>query len=162
MKNFSITTQLTQQEYCKLFLQLSYKQRMYQIITMMGVLLLILSIVRFFMPTMLSSKVQWFLFCFSIYCLILFPLIVWLRAKKIYKSNPGLQDAIHYTFSEDSVTIKGGDKTSVFDWKKFGKVQLTKSFLLMYNYNRAAYFIKLKDLTQEQIEFIKGKIQSIK
>lgn len=158
MNNFSVNTQLTQQEYCKLFLQLSYKQRMYQIITMMGILLLILSIIRFFVPSMISTNVQWFLFCFSIYCLVLFPVIVWLRAKRIYKSNPGLKDTIRYQFSANNVIVNGGDKESKFEWKDFGQVRQTKSFLLMYNYNRAAYFIKLKDLTQEQVNFIKSKI----
>lgn len=158
MNNFSLTTQLSQQEYCRLFLQLSYRQRLYQIITLMGVLLLILSIVRFFVPTMLSNNTQWFLFCFSIYCLVLFPVIVWLRARRIYRANPGLQGAIRYRFSDSNVIVTGGDKESVFEWKDFGKMQQTKSFLLMYNYNRAAYFIKLKDLTQEQINFIKSKI----
>lgn len=159
MNNFSITTQLTQKEYCKLFLQLSYKQRMYQIITIMGVLLLILSVIRFFVPTMLSNNVQWFLFCFSIYCLVLFPVIVWIRARKIYKTNPGLQDAICYHFSDNNIIVNGGDKESRFEWKDFGKVNQTNSFLLMYNYNRAAYFIRLKDLTQEQINFIKQKVE---
>jgi len=158
MNIFSFTTQLTRQEYCKLFLHLSYRQRLYQIITLMGVLLLILSIVRFFVPSIIPSGVQWFLFCFSIYCLILFPIVVWLRAKRIYNANPGLQGAIYYRFTENNVSIKGGDKESVFAWNDFAGVRQTKIFLLLYNYNRAAYFIKLKDLTQEQIDFIKQKI----
>ena len=158
MNNFSITTQLTQQEYCKLFLQLSYRQRLYQIITIMGLLLLILSVIRFFVPAMLSNNMQWFLFCFSIYCLVLFPVIVWLRARRIYKSNPGLHDAIRYQFSDNNVIVKGGDVETKFEWKDFARTQQTKSFLLMYNYNRAAYFIKLKDLTKEQIDFIKNRI----
>ncbi|MDE1191886.1 MAG: YcxB family protein [Arachidicoccus sp.] len=160
MNNFSLTTQLTQQEYCKLFLQLSYKQRVYQIITMMGILLLILSIIRFFIPNMLTSKVQLFLLCFSIYTLVLFPVLIWLRSKKIYKTNLALQEAIHYQFSDENVIVNGGGIESVFAWKDFGKVQQTKSFLLLYNYNRAAYFIKLKDLTQEQINFIKLKMNN--
>ena len=85
---------------------------------------------------------------------------MWLRARKIYRANPGLQDAIRYRFSDDNVVVTGGDKESVFEWKDFGKVNQTSSFMLMYNYNRAAYFIRLKDLTQEQINFIKQKITS--
>jgi amino acid permease len=162
MNSFFITTQLSQQEYCKLFLQLSYKQRLYQIITMMGILLLILSIVRFFVPSFIPSGVQWFLLCFSIYVLVLFPVIVWLRAKRIYKISPGLQGTINYQFTENGVAIKGGDKESEFEWRDFARAQQTKSFLLLYNYNRAAYFIKLEDLTQEQMEFIKTKVEGLR
>lgn len=160
MDNFSLTTQLSQQEYCKLFIQLSYKQRKYQVFTMMSILMIIVSVLRFFMKSILSANVQWILFCISIYFLVLFPIIVWLRAKKIYQSNPGLQAPIKYRFTENGVSLTGSDKTSDFEWKEFGKVQQTKSFLLMYNYNRAAYFIKLKDLTQEQIEFIQSKVET--
>ncbi|AYD46339.1 YcxB family protein [Arachidicoccus soli] len=158
MNNFSITTQLSQKEYCRLFVRLSYKQRLYQIITIMGVLLLILSVFRFFTTSIVSERTQWFLFCFSVYCLVLFPLIVWLRAKRIYKSNKGLQSTIHYTFGETGLTLNASGIESKFEWKDFSKVQQTSEFILLFGYNRAAYFIKLKDLTQEQIDFIKTKI----
>ncbi|MGF7231071.1 YcxB family protein [Arachidicoccus sp.] len=160
MNNFSVTTQLSQVEYCKLFVRLSYKQRLYQIITIMGVLLLILSIIRFFTTSIVSERTQWFLFCFSVYCLVLFPLIVWLRAKRIYKGNQGLQSSIHYTFTETGLTLNASGIESKFGWKDFGNVQQTKDFFLLFGYNRAAYFIKMKDLTAEQMVFIKTKIMS--
>lgn len=158
MPAFKVKTALSQSEYCKLFLRLSYRQRMYQIITLMGVLLLILSIVRFFIKSIISENVQLFLFAFSIYGLILFPILVWVRARKIYRSNLGLQGPIDYNFTDLGLTLDAGGKESTFGWADFGKTEQTKDFLLLFGYNRAAYFLKLKDLKPDQVSFIESMV----
>jgi len=158
MTAFKIKTQLTKSEYCKLFLRLSYRQRLYQIITMMGVLLLILSIVRFFVKSIISENVQFFLFAFSIYGLVLFPILIWLRAKKIYNTNAGLQGPIEYSFNDQGLTLDASGNRSTFTWRDFGKTEQTKDYLLLFGYNRAAYFLKLKDLQPDQIRFIEDRV----
>lgn len=158
MTAFKIKTQLTKSEYCKLFLRLSYRQRLYQIITMMGVLLLILSIVRFFVKSIISENVQFFLFAFSIYGLVLFPILIWLRAKKIYNTNAGLQGPIEYSFNDQGLTLDASGNRSTFTWRDFGKTEQTKEYLLLFGYNRAAYFLKLKDLQPDQIRFIEDRV----
>lgn len=158
MAAFNIKTQLTQSEYCRLFLRLSYRQRLYQIITMMGILLLILSIVRFFIKSILSEQVQLFLFAFSIYGLVLFPILVWVRARKIYRSNLGLQGPIEYSFTDQGLTLDANGNRSTFAWSDFGKTEKTKDYLLLFGYNRAAYFLKLKDLQSDQIQFIEDRV----
>jgi len=158
MAPFKIMTQLTKKEYCKLFLRLSYRQRLYQIITMMGVLLLILSIVRFFIKSMLSENVQFFLFAFSIYGLVLFPILIWIRAKKIYNTNRGLQGPIEYSFNDQGLTLDASGNRSSFGWGDFGKTEQTKDYLLLFGYNRAAYFLKLKDLQPDQVQYIEQKV----
>lgn len=159
MQGFSVSTSLTEKEYCRLFLKLSYRQRLYQIITIMGILLLVLSVVRFFTESLLSDKVQMFLFAFSIYCLILFPLLVWWRARKIYLANKALQGVLRYDFDEKGVSLDGGGIVSAFQWSDFGKTDKTRNFLLLFGYNRAAYFLKLKDMTPDQVKFIETHIQ---
>lgn len=158
MGSFKVSTQLSQTEYCKLFLRLSYRQRLYQIITMMGILLLILSIVRFFVESIISEKVQLFLFAFSIYGLVLFPILIWVRARKIYRSNLGLQGPIEYNFTDQGLTLDASGNRSTFAWSDFGKTVKTSAFLLLFGYNRAAYFLKLKDLTPDEIDFIQSKV----
>ena len=158
MAAFKVKTQLSQAEYCKLFLRLSYRQRTYQIITMMGILLLILSIVRFFVESLLSEKIQLFLFAFSIYGLILFPFLVYLRGRKIYRSNLGLQGPIEYSFSEQGLSLGAGSNQSSFTWADFGKTEQAMGYLLLFGYNRAAYFIKLCDLQPAQILYIESHI----
>lgn len=159
IREFSVSTQLSQAEYCKLFLKLSYRQRLYQIITIMGVLLLLLSIIRFFTKSLISANTQMFLFAFSIYGLVLFPLIVWFRARKIYRSSAGLQRAIHYKFTDSGVSLDASGISSSFSWTDFGKTDKTKNYLLLFGYNRAAYFLKLKDLNPDQITFIEAHVQ---
>lgn len=158
MPAFKVTTQLSQTEYCKLFLRLSYRQRLYQIITMMGVLLLLLSIIRFFVKSILSENVQLFLFAFSIYGLILFPVLIWVRARKIYRSNLGLQGPIEYNFTDQGLTLDASSNRSTFAWSDFGKTEKTRDYLLLFGYNRAAYFLKLKDLLPDQIRFIEDQV----
>lgn len=158
MTAFKVSTQLSQTEYCKLFLRLSYRQRLYQIITMMGILLLILSVVRFFVKSIISENVQLFLFAFSIYGLVLFPILVWVRARKIYRSNLGLQGPIDYSFTDQGLTLDASGNRSTFAWSDFGKTVKTKEYLLLFGYNRAAYFLKLKDLKAEEIHFIETKV----
>jgi len=159
MASFKVTTQLTKTEYCKLFLRLSYRQRLYQIITMMGILLLILSIVRFFVKSLLSENLQFFLFAFSIYGLVLFPILIWVRAKKIYKSNLGLQGPIEYSFNDQGLTLDASSNRSTFAWGDFGKTEKTRDYLLLFGYNRAAYFLKLTDLQPDQIQFIEDRVR---
>ncbi|SEA23610.1 hypothetical protein SAMN05192529_11153 [Arachidicoccus rhizosphaerae] len=158
MASFKVTTQLTKTEYCKLFLRLSYRQRLYQIITMMGILLLILSIVRFFVKSLLSENVQLFLLAFSIYGLVLFPILIWIRAKKIYASSLGLQGPIEYNFNDQGLTLDASSNRSTFAWGDFGKTEKTRDYLLLFGYNRAAYFLKLKDLQPDQIQFIEDRV----
>jgi hypothetical protein len=159
MASFKVTTQLTKTQYCKLFLRLSYRQRLYQIITMMGILLLILSIVRFFVKSLLSENVQFFLLAFSIYGLVLFPILIWIRAKKIYSSNLGLQGPIEYHFTDQGLTLDASSNRSTFAWGDFGKTEKTRDYLLLFGYNRAAYFLKIKDLQPDQIQFIEDRVR---
>lgn len=159
MPSYTASTHLTEKEYCQLFLRLSYRQRLYQIITIMGLLLLILSIIRFFTKSLMSENVQLFLFAFSIYGLILFPLLVWLRARKIYRNSTGLKGAINYTFSDSGVSLDASGITSEFAWKDFGKSELTKNYLLLFGYNRAAYFLKRHELSTEAIAYIQRQIE---
>lgn len=158
MAAFKVRTALSRTEYCKLFLRLSYRQRLYQIITMMGVLLLILSVIRFFVKTILSDNVQLFLFAFSIYGLVLFPVLIWIRARKIYTSNLGLQGPIEYSFSDQGLTLDASGNRSTFAWSDFGKTEKINGYLLLFGYNRAAYFLKLKDLQPDQVHFIESRI----
>lgn len=158
MPAFKVKTQLTRKEYCKLFVRMMYRQRFYQIITMTGILLLLLSVVRFFVKSILSEKVQIFLFAFSIYGLVLFPVMVWIRARKIYQSNLGLQGPIEYSFDEKGLTLDASGTKSAFTWGDFGKTEKTKQYLLLFGYNRAAYFIKLADLQPDQLRFIEDRV----
>lgn len=158
MPSYTASTSLTEKEYCQLFVRLSYRQRLYQIITIMGIMLLILSIIRFFIKSLMSENIQLFLFAFSIYGLILFPLLVWLRARKIYRNSTGLKGKINYTFSDTGVSLDASGIASTFAWKDFGKSELTKNYLLLFGYNRAAYFLKRHDLSPEAIAFIQQQI----
>ena len=75
-----------------------------------------------------------------------------------FKSNPGFQNDITYTFSEDKILIQGITFKSEVSWAHIIKQKEISGFLILYHTKKFGNFIAKSKLSPDQLFFIKTKI----
>lgn len=151
MEQFSITSRLTPAAYAKVFLIGLYKRPVFILTTLVGIFVLI--------SPFLFERSELELYEIVIGCfLILAPILIWLMAVNQFMKNPSFKQDITYTFNNNGVTVKGQTFKGEFIWTHVTKQKELDEFLILYHAEKAGNFIDKTKLTQEQLEFIKGKV----
>lgn len=161
MNEFSITTQLTKEEYSEFFINTLYKKPVTIIFGLIGVFLIVTSIA----DLTVYHEEEFYMNCFTLILGIfvnLMPVMSWQLAIKNFSSNKVISQLLTYTFTNEKILVKGDTLDMAFAYLYIVKFKQTSKYLLLYQTNKAAIFIKKECLTDEQINFILSKISHIK
>ena len=89
--------------------------------------------------------------------LLYLPWNLWIKSKQQALSNPAFKEALHYTFSEEGITVSQGEITQCMEWSGMYKaVSTSKSIIVYTNPVNACIFPRreLGDKAQDVIAFI--------
>jgi hypothetical protein len=89
-----------------------------------------------------------------IYTFMALPLFQFISIKRNLASNPSANQTQKYELSEHGVRNFGNGVDVNLDWQKIIKIKSSKSFLLFYISNSAAYFIPKELVTTAELEQI--------
>lgn len=158
MEPFSVYTLLTKSDYRKYLYSVMYKRLSYLLISVCGLLLVVSEALQYFQIYSIYDN-SFSLPYFLLGCLFLiYPSIIVLIMYRQFVSNPKLQHPIQYTFSEESILVKGTSFESKLDWSYITKYKEWSGYLLLYTNNKTAFFIKENLLNVEEKAFIKQKL----
>jgi len=145
-----INFKIDHEEFFKLMYALTYRRGWIIFITVVGILMLLLSIFHFLGFYQMSTTPVFQLF-FGFYVLIFIPLSVYFSAKRIFNSNKRLQENMTYEFFDQKMKITGESFNSELDLTKSYKIQEIRNWFLIYQSRQVANFIPKGNLSSDQI-----------
>ena len=78
--------------------------------------------------------------------LIFLPGIVYLQAKRSFKSNRRISEQIEYAFSDKNLIVTGESFSTTMTWEKILKVTKTKRWIMIWQNKNIANLIPVKDI----------------
>jgi len=154
-----IESKLIFKDYLKLMYVLTYRKPVIIIITIIGILSLIMSLLYFGGIKMPYKSPPYSQLFFGIVIVFLFPVLIYISAKRMFASSARLQERITYEFTDEIIRVTGESFKSEMDWMKIYKIVELKSWFLIYQNKRAANLIAKETLRDQQGAF-KKLIQS--
>jgi len=146
-----IETRMSQKEYTQLLFMRTYKRPLIIILTVFNLWLVGTGLVYFFGMTDLFEQPPYNLFFIGLAISIYFPVSVYFRSKRMYKSNARLQETITYEFSGDRLIIQGESFTSDRDLNKVYRIEEFGKWFLIYENTNVANIIPKESLTTDEI-----------
>ncbi len=156
MNTFSITHQLTLQEYRNLNYGLSLRRPLFIIINALAGLFLVYHVLLLFtrrFAILDDDTYSYFLFITVMGVTML--VMVFFMTGRNFRTNYRLKENITYTFSDSGYTVNGESFTSNLDWSGVYKVKIIPGWLLIYQSKTIANLIKTHPIDQKQIEELK-------
>lgn len=115
-----------------------------------GVLSLLFSIGAFILLlncfTAVGTEYKIILVICSALFTIINPLMLWQRAKRQVKRNPGFCAPIEYTFTGKGFTMQQGETKATAEWRDLWKIRDGKKYLYLYGNTVRANIIPKKQL----------------
>lgn len=161
----TIKTKLKFDKYLKLMFILTYRKPSIIILTSIGVLMLIsasmtlFGVVDSYYKEGVSPKPPIAEIIIGFMFIIIFPLMTYLNARKMFSSSGRLQEEITYEFSDDRIKITGETFKSEMDWTKTYKVLELNDWILIYQ-NRIVANVIPKELFGDNLNEFKAMIKS--
>lgn len=152
MENIKITSNITKQEFIRLFFKIRYKSPVVIIITSIFAAPLILVPIYYLLGKYegyYQSPIQHFMF--SLLISIALPIGAFISAKMQLKSNKRLEESLIYEFDKDKIQIQGETFSSTFDWSKIHKVKELGNYILIYHQPLVFNIISKKNFSTEQL-----------
>lgn len=146
-----IKTKITEKEFTTANLVLFYKKTSIRILNIVLLSVLFLFICIYIKNPMLPSGIIFFL---SFYLLSL-PLLIYYRAKKVYRLNDSFSEVTEYHFEAENFSVHAETYNVQLNWKKVYKVIQTKKWLFIWQSNQFARIIPNKDITEDFFPFLK-------
>lgn len=81
--------------------------------------------------------------------LLYIPISLWLRSKKVLKTNEPLAKPLHFAFSEETISVSQEEQAVEFKWENVYKMIATKSLVLVYTNRLNAYIIPRTQIQEE-------------
>jgi len=98
---------------------------------------------------------------FILFFIILLPLVIILSVRRMYKSNHMIQAPITYTFSDQSLVLKGQYFTTTYQWEAIYMAEEYSKWLLIYTSLQTAIHLYKPEITDaSDIEIIKQILKS--
>lgn len=152
-----IETKIDFKKYIKLMYILTYRRKLMIYTSILGFLLLIISIFYFF-GIIEMTEFPWIPILTGIVINIVMPISVYYTSRKAYFTNARLQEKIVYEITQDLIIITGESFNSQMTWDKTYKVLELKEWFLIYHNKLSANIIskeRIGNQAQELREIIK-------
>ena len=154
-----IESKLDFKKYLKLMYGLTYRKPWTIIISIIGLVMLIGSILYFVgypIPIDSTPIVQ-----FTIGLLVIFiPFSIYLSSRKNFSSAGRLKEKMTYEFTSDKIIITGETFKTEMTWTKLYKIQVLKNWILIYQSKTTANIIHKDSFGDKLIEFKKLVIEN--
>ena len=85
----------------------------------------------------------------ALFLLVYVPGSLWLRSKKVLKTNEVLANTLHFEFEEEAICVSQGEQKAEFEWKAIYKMIATKHLVLVYTNRVNAYIIPREQIKDE-------------
>ena len=147
-----IKTTLTQKDYINATMVLLYKKPGTIVITVIGVLFFVLTIVLIVMDSPGSSVKD---FIAPICIMAALPVVSAITARRNYATNPRVGEQVEYVFDQDYLKVNGQSYNSQLSWDKIYKVTQSKNWIFIWHNRQMANPISKRDIWEEQQEELK-------
>jgi hypothetical protein len=158
MQEFIIKNSISRAEYSNLILKRAYKQPMYKVLTVAGILMLCVAILASFnlIEMQDASDPPIFQFLMGLFVLAL-PFLTKIQAGKIYDRSQILKGEVTYTFSDLEIHSQGLEFSNTNSWNLIIKRQEIGNYILLFTDISSAIILNKKNLSPEQLNFIRNK-----
>ena len=148
---------MTKKEYAKVMFIGFYKKPVYFLSTLLGLYFMTTVVLNYLNVIQYYSETPLFEICCGLFFLLA-PTLIIIIAVRQFASNPSFQNDLHYTFSDQGITVTGLTIKSEFVWAHIIKQRELDKFLILYPSKRVGYYIDKTKLTSEQLQFVKSKV----
>lgn len=160
---FSRRTTLT--EYIKVAYAISYRNGVLRFSTILGLLMLLVTIIYLTgtAPGLFGDDFNlWGEIFMTFLLLVGIPVSIYFSAKSNYFSTRRLQEQKEYEFFDETLRITGESFNSELNLNKAYKIEELNNWFLIYESKRTANFINKKELSSEQIEYLRSLFKRLK
>lgn len=145
-------------DYFKLNYILTYKNRWAIYISIVGLLMLAVTVLYYsgLTPEIFAKgTTPYFQLFFGLFTSIGIPISIYFMAKKNFKTSERLQEEIEYDFTNEKFKLTGNSFSSEMTWDKTYKIQELKNWYLIYQNRKVANLIPKSNLSTDQIEYLR-------
>jgi hypothetical protein len=161
MDNLRVTTKLTFEDFRKVNFYFLYRKTGTKVSLAIGAILLLIIGFSYLTEMPFFNQFPAIPFALALAMTILPPYSVFRTARKNYESNKMINEKIEYEFDKDQISISGESFHSKFSWDKIYELSTTKSWFLIWQTRQVANVIPRRDISDNQIETIKGLVKDI-
>lgn len=161
MEDIKIESKISLKDYTRLLYLLTYRKPVIIMISLLGLLLVVFSVLYFLGEFSAFDKPPYLALLTGLFVLIIFPLSISLSAKRNFRSEPFLREKILYTFCPDQITIRGDTFSQIIAWDRIYRFRRLGKWFLFYRDKYRLNFMFRNSLSQEQrdrfVKLIKQK-----
>jgi len=147
--------------YIKLIYILTYRKPILILVTLIGAVMLTLSILYFLGLYDVPDGPPYYQLVMGILLTVIIPYSVYRGAVKNFNTNERLKETIRYGFDQERIKIKGESFSSELTWPKTHKVIELKDWILIYQNRIVANIIPKGSFTQTQLSDFKRMVSSV-
>lgn len=156
--DINLTGRISYADYQKLMLGLNFKKPVYLVYVCLIILFSLVIIDNNSGANQISPIIFLFLLILGLF---LFPTLMLIHIKKLYRTNRIFQEQLNYKLTNDSIHIKGETVDSIQKWTRFYKVKETKVFFMFYQGEGIATLLDKKMFTDNELTHFKRFICSL-
>lgn len=75
---------------------------------------------------------QWLYLVFGLIMLLYLPWTLFIKSRKQVLMNPSFQEPLHYSLTEEGVTISQGEESMTYQWQEMHKAVSTGRSIILY------------------------------
>ena len=162
MDNIKVTTKLTFEDFRKVNFYFLYRKTGTKVALVIGTIIMLIVGFNYATETPFFNSFPAIPFALGLVMTVFPPYSVFRTARKIYDSNKMINEKIEYEFDKDQISISGESFHSKISWGKLHELSTTKSWFLIWQTKQVANVIPRRDISDNQIETIKGLVKDIR
>lgn len=161
MNEIKIDCKLDFKRYVRLYYCMSYQNVITILLTFVGLVMLILSILSFLGITHYNQPPTFLLMFGLILCYVI-PAGIYGTARKRFKSNSRINELITYVFTSELIYINGESFKTEMTWDKLYKIKELNNWILIYITKDSATPITKDSFDELQLKRFKEIVRDLK
>ena len=132
MNEIKIESRISLDEYTRLLFMVTYRKPVVLLISLAGLVLVLLSLL-FFLDLYHGAERPPFLPMFTgLLILIIFPVSIYLSARRNFRKEALLKENVHYTLTSDNILLKSDSLSLSVGWDKVHRIRRLGKWILFY------------------------------
>lgn len=154
MNEVKIESEITRDEYIRLLFLITYRKLPVIIISLLGLVMTLVPILYFLNIYTAIDAPPYIPLVSGVLITVVFPLSIYLIARRNFRIDELLRQRIRYTFTPDKIFLKGTTFDVNIGWDKIHKVRKLNEWLLLYRDKaRVEFMIRNTFSKDDQKEF---------
>ena len=160
MNEIKVDCKLDIKRYVKLYFYISYQNIITILLTIIGLVMLVLSILSFLEITHFNQPT--FLLMFGMILSYVIPAGIYGTARKRFKSNNRINELITYVFTNELIHINGESFKTEMTWAKLYMIKELNNWILIYITKDSATPILKDSFNELQLKRFKEIVRDLK